>query len=178
MDGTQNPLGNEKAGIRVVATARGLEIRLTPSDVLFYSGSASLTPQAVRVINRLAQIISKYDNNHSILVEGHTDTDKLRAGSRYRDNFELSTARAYTVLQRLSVNGISVTRMGLAGYGEHHPVATNKTAEGKRANRRVVIVLLNPQNALTPAQSQQMKQSDSETEQGVPDTEPKGILMY
>lgn len=178
MDGTQNPLGLVKAGIRIVATARGLEIRLTPSDVLFYSGSATLTPKAIKVINRLAQIIAKYDTNHSILVEGHTDSDRIRPGGRFKDNFELSTGRAYSVMQRLAFNGISANRMGLAGYGEWHPIASNKTVEGKQANRRVVIVLLNPQMALPVNEVNEMNNKQNRTEKDETGMEPKGILMY
>lgn len=115
-----------------------LEIEIR-SDMLFASGSAELEPAAREAIDRLAEILSRFPN--PIRVEGHTD-DRPISTSVYPSNWELSAARAATVVKRMAEHGVSPTRMSVLGFGEWHPVAPNDTEEGRRRNRRVTVVVL------------------------------------
>ena len=117
---------------------RGLVIQLS-SSILFETGSEQLKSQAIPVIYKLASQLSAL--NQAIRVEGHTDNLKFKGG---RSNWDLSAARATRVLQTfIKTKKIGPSRLSLAGYGEYHPIASNKTAQGRAQNRRVDIVLLN-----------------------------------
>jgi chemotaxis protein MotB len=79
---------------------------------------------------------------NKVIIEGHTDNQPL-AGGKYPSNWELSVARAYSVIEYFSKEkGISPERFIAAGYGEYRPVASNETLEGRAQNRRIEIVLL------------------------------------
>ncbi|MBI4226988.1 MAG: flagellar motor protein MotB, partial [Candidatus Omnitrophica bacterium] len=79
-------------------------------------------------------------------IEGHTDNEPIKA-SGWKSNWELSTARATSVLHYLVDNkGVSPERVSAIGYGEYRPVISNATAEGRQQNRRVEVVVL-PQAA-------------------------------
>jgi chemotaxis protein MotB len=113
-----------------------VEIR---TDVLFASGSASLTPRTSQIIERLAAVLGPL--GHYVRVEGHTDNQPIR-NSSYPSNWELSAGRAASVVHVLAEHGLDNSRLAIVGLGENHPVATNATAEGRNQNRRVVIVIL------------------------------------
>ncbi len=115
-----------------------LEVEIR-TDILFPSGSARLSPGAVEVIERLAEVLRPFPN--PIRVEGHTDNRPINTVAFF-SNWELSAARAGSVVHVLSRHGIDPSRLAVIGYGEHRPVATNDTPEGRNANRRVVIVIL------------------------------------
>jgi chemotaxis protein MotB len=74
-------------------------------------------------------------------VEGHTCDLPVGSGSHFRDNWELSTGRALSVLQELTRRGIPPEKLGAAGYGEFHPVAPNDGEPSRRKNRRVEFVI-------------------------------------
>ena len=74
-------------------------------------------------------------------VEGHTD-DRPISTAQFPSNWELSAARALSVVKLLVAQGVSPENLSGAGYGEYHPVAVNETAEGRRLNRRIEIVML------------------------------------
>jgi chemotaxis protein MotB len=120
------------------------KILITLSDkVLFDSGSAELKPGIFPVLKDFADSVRKMPNN--ILVEGHTDNVPLRKG-RYRSNFELSMARAYSVMQHLiEKEGIDPKRFSGSGYGDNRPVALNDTPEHRALNRRIEISLIRSQ---------------------------------
>jgi len=80
---------------------------------------------------------------HDIRVEGHTDNSIIR-GSKYRDHWALSLARARNVLNIMLNVGIQPRRLSLVGKGASSPKRSNKKASGRRINRRVEIVILNP----------------------------------
>ena len=73
-------------------------------------------------------------------MEGNTDNVPI-ASSQFPSNWELSTARATTIVRYLIAHGVAAPRLGAAGYADLHPVATNRTAAGRALNRRVDIVL-------------------------------------
>lgn len=110
------------------------------SPVLFNPGSAEL-PVATKVaLNDVAKIIRPVPN--TLIIEGHTDNKPITRG-QYATNWELSVARAYSVVDFFSiVVGIPENRFILAGYGEFKPVASNKTEEGRAKNRRIEIVMV------------------------------------
>lgn len=113
-----------------------VEIR---NDVLFASGSATLNPDAERVLAQLAGTLVGFGN--PIRVEGHTD-DVPISGGLYRDNWDLSAARAGAVVRVLVASGLDPARFAVLGFGEHRPIQPNSTDAGRRANRRVLLAIL------------------------------------
>jgi chemotaxis protein MotB len=113
-----------------------VEIR---ADILFPSGSAQLSPSAVNVIERLAGAVATFPN--LIRVEGHTDDLPIKTQAFY-SNWELSAARAASVVRVLASHGVAAPRLAVIGYGENRPRGSNATAEGRNTNRRVVLVIL------------------------------------
>ncbi|MBO8138204.1 MAG: flagellar motor protein MotB [Desulfotomaculum sp.] len=108
--------------------------------VLFPLGSAQLTPESSEILQRVGKILSQVDNY--IRVEGHTDNWPIHT-SRFPSNWELSTARATTVVKELTKNHqIEPERLSATGYGEYRPRRPNDSAENRRYNRRVDIVVL------------------------------------
>ncbi|MDY7560718.1 flagellar motor protein MotD [Pseudomonas sp. 10B1] len=122
-------------------TVRGnelwIEIELN-SSMLFGSGDAMPSDAAFNIIEKVAKIISPFDN--PIHVEGFTDDQPIRT-AQYPTNWELSSARAASIVRMLAIDGINPARMASVGYGEFQPVASNTTAEGRAHNRRVVLVI-------------------------------------
>ena len=113
-----------------------VEIR---TDILFPSGSARLSATAVGIIRRLADVLARFPN--PIRVEGFTDDVPIRTVQFY-SNWELSAARAGSVVHVLSDRGVASDRLAVVGFGEQHPVASNSTPQGRNANRRVTVVIL------------------------------------
>lgn len=109
------------------------------SKVLFYSGEARLSNEAVPIIGEVADILNKSAN--PIQVEGFTDNNPINT-SRFPSNWELSAARAASVVHLLDQYGLAPSRMSAIGYGEFKPITSNATEEGRQKNRRVVLVVL------------------------------------
>ncbi|PHR48570.1 flagellar motor protein MotD [Cycloclasticus sp.] len=114
-----------------------VEIELN-SKMLFGSGNASLSDEALRVLWQVAKPIRKLNN--TVQVEGYTDNIPINS-FEYPSNWELSAARSASVVHLLTKYGIDPQRLAAVGYGEHHPVEDNRTPEGRERNRRVVIVV-------------------------------------
>lgn len=113
-----------------------LEIK---SNVLFYSGESTLEKEAVPIIGKVAGILRQSAN--PIQVEGFTDNQPINT-PRFPSNWELSAARAASVVHLLDRYGLDPSRMSAIGYGEFKPIADNITDEGRQKNRRVVLVVL------------------------------------
>jgi len=109
------------------------------SKVLFYSGEARLEKRAVPIIGKVADILRPSSN--LIQVEGFTDNNPINT-PRFPSNWELSAARAASVVHLLDRFGLNPDRMSAIGYGEFKPIADNQTEEGRQKNRRVVLVVL------------------------------------
>jgi chemotaxis protein MotB len=125
--------------VRFRLEARGLVVTIVTDRVLFDLGEADLRPEGREVIDHLAPALVRLPN--LIAVEGHTDN--LPISGRFPSNWELSTARATTVLRELiERHGLAPARLQAAGYADQRSVAGNDTAEGRSANRRVEIVVL------------------------------------
>jgi chemotaxis protein MotB len=104
----------------------------------FASGSADLTPAAIDIMNRIAEVNAA--GKSEIKVSGHTDDVPLIFGSNYRDNWDLAAARSASVVQAFSANDtISEDRLEAISYGESRPVEPNDTADGRAKNRRIEI---------------------------------------
>lgn len=111
--------------------------------ILFASGKATLKPAGLKVLKQIGDIL-KTAVDKNIQVEGHTDNVPIRGAlvQKYPTNWELSTARATTVLHFLQDKvGIPGERLSAVGYGEYNPITSNSTAEGRAQNRRIQIVL-------------------------------------
>ena len=130
--------------VRTVIQRRGLVVRVLTDKLLFDSGQATLQPEGEPLLGEVAQLLN-VDKSHPITVEGHTDNVPI-ATAQFPSNWELSTARATTVVRFLIAHGVSAGRLGAVGYADLHPIATNATVAGRALNRRVEIVLmrLNP----------------------------------
>jgi chemotaxis protein MotB len=115
-----------------------LEVRFS-SDILFPSGSARLSAAAIAAIRRLAGVLRGFPN--PVRVEGFTDNVPIRT-VQFASNWELSAARAGSVVHVLSVHGVAPRRLAVIGFGDQKPIASNATAAGRAANRRVVVVIL------------------------------------
>lgn len=128
----------KKGHIAVHADNDKIEIELK-ANILYASGSARLEPQALPVLEKLAEIVRPFPN--TVHVEGFTDNQPIR-GLLFPSNWELSAARAASVVHVFADNRISPERMAAIGYGEYRPIADNDSEAGRNKNRRVVIVIL------------------------------------
>jgi chemotaxis protein MotB len=108
----------------------------------FDSGEARLLPGAEEKIQRLALVLTQYGLD--MRVEGHSDNVPIH-NAAFNSNWDLSTARAMAVaMMLLNKSGVDPTRISIAGYAQYHPTQSNDTPEGRRANRRVDIVVVSP----------------------------------
>ena len=117
--------------------AFGISIEINAS-VLFNPGEAVAGPEAVRALRAVGQVLS--DGDFPIKVEGHTDTMPI-ANAMFPSNWELSSARASTVVRTFIEAGVSPSRLTASGFADQHPVADNTTPEGRARNRRVAILV-------------------------------------
>lgn len=123
--------------ITVEDAQEGFVIKL-PAALLFKEGSATIENQdALLFLKRIALIIEELPNDMLVSVQGHTDNLVPGRNSPFKDNWELSSARALAVLYELIIDGVAPERISAAGYGEFQPVATNATNTGREKNRRV-----------------------------------------
>lgn len=108
-------------------------------NLLFPSGSAVVNPKGVDALSRLAAVLN-LNEDVAVNIEGHTDSIPIRG--RYQDNWDLSTARANSIV-RILVNNYKVDpqRVTASGHSYYDPVDTNSTAEGRANNRRTEIIL-------------------------------------
>lgn len=128
--------------VRLDLLEKGLVITLVTDEVLFDSGKEKLRPEAYPILDKVADFLIKSVPENFIGIEGHTDNQPIKY-SGWKSNWELSTARALSVLHYLiNEKGISPERISATGYGEYRPVASNETEEGRQLNRRVEIVII------------------------------------
>jgi outer membrane protein OmpA-like peptidoglycan-associated protein len=139
-------LADELDEMEAEQTERG--IVLTLSDVLFDTDEAELREGAMRAMDRLAEYMAS-NPKRELLIEGHTDS----TGSE-EYNRELAAERASAVADALLQRGIERSRLRTVGLGEAYPVATNDTAAGRQENRRVEIVVSDP-NGQFPAAAEE-----------------------
>jgi chemotaxis protein MotB len=128
-----------KNNVRMTEDSRGLTVSMAEAG-FFDPGSAAIHPESLVVIDRIAAKLAPLA--YSLRVEGHTDNTPIHT-AQFPSNWELSTARATSMLQYLIANGnIPPQRLSAVGYGEYHPVTSNDNPAGRAANRRVDLVVL------------------------------------
>jgi len=109
-----------------------------PSSLLFKPGSATIVNEdSLLFLKRIALIVDELPNSTRVSVRGHTDNQQPGKNSPFKDNWELSSARAISVLKELILDGVSPKRISAAGFAEFSPKATNATKSGREKNRRV-----------------------------------------
>lgn len=127
--------------VRLEMMEKGLVITFV-ADVLFDSGKAVVRQEAHSILDKVARVLRENVPDLNVGVEGHTDNVPIKH-SGWKSNWELSTSRALSVLHYLvDQKEISPERISAIGYGQHHPVASNDSKEGRQMNRRVEVVIL------------------------------------
>lgn len=122
----------------VSVSERDIRVRLREA-LLFPSGSASLSSQSQATLGFLAQVLRQLPND--VIVEGHTDTIPIK-GAPFRDNWDLSVARADAVIAALEAHDVAPQRLVASGYGPYRPISPNESAAGRLENRRVEFVIV------------------------------------
>ena len=119
------------------------------SEVGFFeSGAANLLPGGQATLTRVAGVLN--EKGFQVRVEGHTDNKPIHT-SQFKSNWELSTARATEVVSLLiEKHGFNPERISAAGYSQYHPVASNDTEEGRKANRRIDLIIVARVEGQTP----------------------------
>ena len=126
--------------INVTIDSKGLHIRLT-DDVLFDSGKYKVSTNAEYTLTAIGNLLKTLPNNN-ILIEGHTDNIPINSGL-ITSNWELGALRATNVARLLIEKcALSPEKIATVSYGEHQPIGSNRTPDGRAANRRVEITVL------------------------------------
>ena len=115
-----------------------LEVEIN-TDILFPSGAAAFTAKAEPVLDKLANVLKPFPN--PIRVEGHTDDRPIKTMA-FPSNWELSAARAASVVHQFTRAGIDPLRLEIVGFGQFHPRKPNSDDAGRNANRRVAILIM------------------------------------
>lgn len=139
----QNRLSKEIGDkqVKLEMMEKGLVVTFL-ADILFDSGRARIKSEAYPILDKVATVLKENVPDLNIGIEGHTDSVPIKR-SGWKSNWELSTARALSVLHYLTdQRGIEPKRISAIGYGEYRPVSFNDTKEGRQMNRRVEIVIL------------------------------------
>lgn len=129
----------DKRKINIFQDRRGIVIRITDTAI-FDSGSAEIRKDVTDAIDSLAGILASMKEH--IQVEGHTDNIPIYS-AQFPSNWELSSARATSMVRRFISHNVDPKRLTAIGYGEYRPIAENDTEDGRAKNRRVDIVILN-----------------------------------
>ncbi len=131
----------EDKQVKLEMMEKGLVITVV-GDVLFDSGKAKVRSQSYSILDKVATVLKDNVPELNVGIEGHTDNIPIKH-SGWKSNWELSTARALSVLHYLvEEKDISPERVSAIGYGEFRPVASNDIKDGRQLNRRVEIVIL------------------------------------
>lgn len=128
----------DQGQVSVTESKRGITINVNAS-LLFPIGSSTLDPKANDALSTIAKKLTA--SNNLIQIEGHTDNTPI-SSPQFPSNWELSAARAGTVVRLFAANGIEAKRLVAIGYGDNRPLDSNDTATGRSRNRRVAIQIL------------------------------------
>jgi chemotaxis protein MotB len=129
-----------QAGKIELSELRGRMVVKMKDKILFSSGSVKINPEGQAALAKVADALKDVQGK-IVRVEGHTDDVPTDPKGPFPSNWELSTTRALAVVKLLQEKGVPAQRLSAAGYGEYHPISSNKTAQGKSQNRRIEIVL-------------------------------------
>lgn len=136
-------------GRLTVSIVNGRMVIHLPQDILFESGSATLSREGRQTLGEVGGVLAEL-NDRRFQVEGHTDNVPIST-ARFPSNWELAAARSLSVVHLLTEQGVSSEDLSGAGYGEHQPVASNENPEGRRRNRRIEIVMFPNLNLIATA---------------------------
>ena len=131
-----------KGNIKIQQVRDRLTINMV-DRVLFDSGRAVIKPAGVKVLKQVGDVLNKITDKQ-IRIEGHTDNVPIstKLQDKFKTNWELSTARATTVVRYLiDQGGVQPQALSAVGYADTHPIASNESEEGRSSNRRIEIVL-------------------------------------
>ncbi len=132
-----------KNGIQQIAKVEISANKITinfANPILFAPGSDVLKPSSYPHLRRLAGVFKDLPN--PIQVEGYTDNVPLGRGAKFKSNWELSSARAFSVLRFFIKEGVAPEKLSAVGYGAYKPIASNDTPEGRAKNRRIEINII------------------------------------
>jgi chemotaxis protein MotB len=107
--------------------------------LLFKSGSDAIDPKGKEALNKLAKVLNE-TKDINVMIEGHTDNVPIK-NQQYEDNWDLSTARATSIVRILIKDGVNPDYITASGGGKFHPIKSNKTELGRSGNRRTEIIL-------------------------------------
>ncbi len=150
MDDQAKEIDDQVEGATVERVGEGIRV-VFDTGLLFTTGSSTLTSNSRYNIQKLANILNKYEDTN-IVIEGHTDSE----GSESY-NQRLSEQRAESVASLLRAYNVSGMRISTVGYGETRPVASNETVEGRRLNRRVEVLIYANDELIEQAQTGELK---------------------
>ena len=128
----------DQGKVKVTQSKRGIAVEISDS-ILFDTGRADLQASSEEALLAIANLVKNSDN--LIQVEGHTDNQPIRAG-QFPSNWELSAARAASVVRLFEQAGVAPQRMAAIGFGQFRPMDTNDAAQGRAKNRRVTLNIL------------------------------------
>lgn len=134
------------AGKLSVKIVDGRMVVVLATDVLFGSGSASLSREGKDAVAEVAQLLASIPQR-SFQIEGHTDNVPIRT-AQYPSNWELAAARSLTVLKAMLEAGMPADRISAAAFGDAKPAVSNETSEGRAQNRRIEIIIVPDLSAL------------------------------
>ncbi|MBL1277737.1 MAG: flagellar motor protein MotD [Ectothiorhodospiraceae bacterium] len=160
----------DKKLVKIKKNDLWIEIEIK-SSILFSSGVAQLQSRAVPVLRKVAEIVGDFENQ--VQVEGFTDNIPIDT-DEFPSNWELSAARAASVVHLFSKAGVKPSRLSAVGYGQYKPSASNNTAQGRRKNRRVKIIVLSDAIARRTNRSEQLEQTISAKRKAVKQRSSQG----
>ena len=140
----QEMIKEGKMAGQVQIDKEGMRITLEEQSQMafFESGKADLTDSMRQQMDKLSPVLLKLAEKHDIVVEGHTDNIPIYT-RQFASNWELSTARATSVVKSMLEDKFAPKRLSAVGYGEYHPIVPNDSAPNRKKNRRVVFFIKN-----------------------------------
>lgn len=128
--------------IAVITKPLSIKIRLN-AKILFQNAHAKLTDPAKNLLDPIGDVLAKIPPGYLVTVQGDTDSMPIKT-AKYASNWQLSTARAVSVVELFRSRHVSGSSLSAQGFSKYHPIASNKTAVGRAQNRRVEIVITAP----------------------------------
>jgi chemotaxis protein MotB len=174
-DNLQEKMKDEIAKGEISLSQSGGRLRVDLVDkILFDSGEAVISKRGEGVLSRVGAVLATMDDKQ-IQVSGHTDSNPIseKLATQFPTNWELSVARAVNVVRFLEEKAsVPAKNLIATGYGQHHPIASNKSAAGRARNRRIEI-LLTPSLAPKAIAKSKLKEAEAEAAQAKSDTPAK-----
>jgi len=127
-------------GQLTVSIEKGRIVINLPDNVLFATGHSNVNAEGQKALKQIGAVLKEF-SDRSFQVEGHTDNVPMKS-ARYPSNWELSTARAMSVVHLMIEEGVDAKNISAAGFGEFQPRADNEEKEGRALNRRIEIIML------------------------------------